>query len=241
MSKKVYFETPQGVKLQFETASIVSRIVAFFIDIVCYYLFILLFVSIFKDIIDSVEWLALLLGVLFFFLPLIVEILTKGQSIGKILLRIQVVPNSSLQADNTMYFSRYVIKILEITLTFGLLPVVAIGFSKRGQSFADYFAGAILIVKEKNGRFNLKELTEIATKDNYEITFPQVTKLKEEDIIMLKSLLTETKGKRGSARNRELINEAGKKLEHVLSVHKGKQSNTQFISKVISDFIVSTR
>lgn len=241
MSKRVYFETPQGVKLQFDTASTVARFVAFFVDFICYLLLFLLLSSLFNDLFNSFEWLALLIGIAFFFLPLILEIVTKGQSIGKIMMRIQVVSNYSLQADKTLYFSRFVIKILEIGLTFGILPIAAIGFSQRGQTFADYFAGALVVVKEKNGRFNLKDLTEIATKENYEISYPQVTMLKEKDIIMLKTLLTETKGSRTSGRNRDLIKKASIKLEKVLDVSKEKLSDSQFISKVISDFIVSTR
>ena len=241
MSKKVYFETPQGVKLQFETASVIARVAAFFIDTIIYYLGILLIIGIFGSSLLEVKWIPILLVILFTFLPLFIEIWTRGQSIGKILLRIQVISNFNMQADKTLFFSRYVIKLLEIGLTMGLLPIIAISFSKRGQSFADYFSGALVVVKEKSGRFNLKELSEIATKENYEVTFPQVTKLKEEDIIMLKNLLNETKGKINIGKNQKLIRMASDKLQNILGVERNKLSEVQFISKIISDYIVSTR
>ena len=240
MSKTVFFHTSQGVKLQFESASALSRIVAFSVDVIIYFLSFIIIKSLLSSSIDSNNLVYFVLGIFYFFLPLLIEIWTNGQSIGKIIMKIQVISNYKMQADKSLFFSRYVIKIIELTLSFGILPVLFIGFSKRGQSFADYFAGALVVNKAKQSRFKLKDLTEISTKDNYEITFPQVTKLKENDIIILKNLLQEH-GKLQSQRSKALILKASKRIQDILEVKANKLSGQEFLSKIISDYIVSTR
>lgn len=182
----------------------------------------------------------IILGILIFFTPLIIEILTHGQSPGKLAVGISVVSNYGRQCTMVEYFSRYVIKIIEIGLSLGLLPIVLISFSERGQSLSDLFAGTTVIVKKKSARFTLKEITDIDTSKTYQVSFPEVRRLKERDVIILKTLLNENKHKQ-AAKNRKLIDKAAIKVSSILQIEKGKLTNTEFLNKIITDYIIATR
>lgn len=215
------------------------RIAAFIIDFFVYWLSFMLLLAVLNELTN--ESLAyIIIGILAFFTPMFVEMLTNGQSAGKLALGISVVSNYGRQCTNVEYFSRHVIRLIEISLSLGLLPIILISFSKRGQSLGDLFAGTTVIVKKKTARFTLNEITDIDTSKTYQLTYPEVKRLHEKDVIILKTLLTENKGK-SMDKSRKLIDQAANKVIDLLQVEKGKLTNTEFLNKIITDYIIATR
>jgi len=237
--KTIKFKNTNGVEVTYNQAGALMRIAAFVIDFFVYWISFILLYVILKNI-SNEEMAYIIIGIVGFFTPMFVEMFTNGQSVGKIALGISVVSNYGRQCTNVEYFSRHVIRLIEIGLSFGLLPIILISFSKRGQSLGDLFAGTTVIVKKKSARFTLKEITDIDTAKTYEVTFPEVRRLHEKDVIILKTLLNENKGK-NIAQSRKLIHRAADKIIHLLQVEKGKLTNTEFLNKIITDYIIATR
>mgnify|MGYP003915111867 CR=1 FL=1 len=235
--KTINFENPHGVIVQYTIASAIQRIAAFIIDVIIYFLAILLIVSIVTELFSFTGFLAMILVVIFFFAPLMVEVWTNGQSIGKIAIGLSVVAINGKHCTMVEYFTRYVLKLIEILLSFGLLPIVLISFSKYGQSLGDKFAGTTVIVKKKNPRFSLNEIRAIQSAKEYNIEFPMVKRLNEADVIVLKNLLQE----HGGASNHEILALAANKVKSLLKVENSVYSNSEFLNKVITEYIILTR
>jgi len=237
--KTIKFKNTSGVEVTYNQAGALTRIAAFIIDFIVYYIGFILLLLLFSIFIG--ESLAkIILAIVFFFTPMLVEMLTNGQSAGKLALGISVVSNFGRQCTSVEYFTRHVIRLIEIGLSLGLLPIVLISFSKRGQSLGDLFAGTTVIVKKKNARFTLKEITDIDTSKTYQVTYPEVRRLHEKDVIVLKTLLSDHKNKSGD-KSRKLIDRAANKVVELLQVEKGKMTNSEFLNKIITDYIIATR
>ncbi len=188
--KTIKFRNTKGVIVAYKLGGALNRSVAFFIDVLLYYILFLILTGIFNSLFES-RLISMLLGIVLFFTPFLVEVLTNGQSPGKMALGLCVVSNYGRQCTIVEYFTRHVVKLVEIGLSLGLLPITLISFAERGQSLGDLFAGTTVIVKKKSTRFSLKEISDIGTRKTYEIQYPEVKRLKEKDVLILKSLLNE--------------------------------------------------
>lgn len=235
--KTINFENPHGVIVQYTIANALQRIAAFLIDAIIYFLAILLIISVIGELLVFEGIVQMIFILIFFFTPLMVEVWTNGQSVGKIAVGLSVVAINGKHCTMVEYFTRYVLKLIEILLSFGLLPVALIGFSKYGQSLGDKFAGTTVIVKRKNPRFTLKEIREIQSAKEYNIEFPMVKRLNEEDVIVLKNILHEHGGKL----NHQILEKAASKIKTLLKVENTTYENKEFLNKVITEYIILTR
>lgn len=235
--KTINFENPHGVIVQYTISTAMQRIAAFLIDVIIYFIAILSLIFIIGELIAFEGLVQIFFIVFCFFTPLMVEVWTNGQSVGKKAVGLCVVSITGKHCTMVEYFTRYVLKLVEILLSFGLLPVALISFSKYGQSLGDKFAGTTVIVKKKNPRFSLKEIKEIQSAKEYKIEFPMVKRLNEEDVIILKNLLQEHGGKS----NHQILEMAATKIKTLLKVENTTYSNPEFLNKVITEYIILTR
>ncbi len=235
--KTISFKNAHGSVVQHEIASTLYRSLAFIIDIVSYYIFIIIIAAIWTQIFRETEYLTIIISIIFIFIPLLIEILSNGQSLGKMALGLCVVSINGKHCTMTEYFTRFVVKLVEIFMSFGLLPVTMISFSKYGQSLGDKFAGTTVIVKKKNARFSLKEIAEIQTQKDFQIDYPLVKRMHEKDILMLKTLLQE----QGNIVQSEVLRIAANKIKALLKIDNCPYQDKELINKIITEYIILTR
>jgi len=150
---KLLINTPQNVKFEYNMASLGSRMVAFGIDyflIICYMIFAYYFmdalglfsVSVDKWLTAGFYMLILLPGM---FYPFLMETIFRGQTVGKMIMKIKVVKVDGTRATIYQYFVRWLCSIADIFLCFGALGISSIVVTKNAQRIGDIAAETAVI------------------------------------------------------------------------------------------------
>ena len=244
----ISLETSQNVTIEYELAGIWERILAFFIDTVILYAYLILVFVLFAFG-DSEELLSNDLALFFYLivtLPvwlgyhLFCETIFSGQSIGKMALKIKVVKNDGQQMDMSDYSMRWMFRIIDIMLSFGLIGVVAIMSSWRNQRIGDMVGDTSVIKLNPNNKIFIKDILAIKKKMSHVITYEGVVKFTEDDMLLLKNALERAKINPNDY-YRKLLAELARKICDQLDIKDVPKKRTKFLKTVLKDYIVLTR
>lgn len=155
------FETPENVRVDYETAGLGTRYLAWFVDqVILWLLMIVVFVGLiiagasFESLFDSVDG-EDFQGAIFYFVGLMAlvwglssflyfglsELLLRGQTIGKRMLAIRVVKADGFQLDASSILIRSLFRVLDHLPPMWIVPVL----SQRAQRAGDMVAGTIVV------------------------------------------------------------------------------------------------
>ena len=244
----ISLETSQNVTIEYELAGIWERILAFFIDTVILYAYLILVFVLFAFG-DSEELLSNDLALFFYLivtLPvwlgyhLFCETIFSGQSIGKMALKIKVVKNDGQQMDMSDYSMRWMFRIIDIMLSFGLIGVVAIMSSWRNQRIGDMVGDTSVIKLNPNNKIFIKDILAIKKKMSHVITYEGVVKFTEDDMLLLKNALERAKINPNDY-YRKLLAELARKICDQLDIKDVPKKRTKFLKTILNDYIVLTR
>jgi uncharacterized RDD family membrane protein YckC len=190
----VAIHTTQNVVIDYQPAGLGNRILAGLLDFVfkfAYIITILILLVATKAFDTSGETpgivLLIVLALPYIFYDLLFEIFMHGQTLGKKIIKIKVVKLDGTQPSVGSYLLRWLIRIFEIDLLYGVIAIVSIPGSKNRQRLGDMAAGTTVIVVKPV--VTLKDTILQATqKKEYTISFPQVANLSEKDIEVMKEV-----------------------------------------------------
>ncbi|TWO32580.1 RDD family protein [Seonamhaeicola sediminis] len=230
---ELQINTTQNVKINFTTAGIGERILAFVIDwaIKIGYMLILSWTVGAYDNMDEWSQIAIntVLSFPVMFYTVTLESLLNGQTIGKKALKIKVVKIDGFQASLSDYVVRWFFRIVDIYLFF--LGFFVIIFSKKSQRIGDMAAGT--------GVINLRDSVTIKhtilenLKADYVPTYPNVIKLSDNDARIIKDTFTTAK----LARDYQTLIKLRKKLVEVVGIKEIKQkTDMEFIDVILKDY-----
>ncbi|MEM1269978.1 MAG: RDD family protein, partial [Bacteroidota bacterium] len=139
-------ETAQNVGIDQPVASATQRIFGGLLDglVILVYLIVALFVAGGLDLFGSFALLSLL-GLPILLYHLICEIVFDGQSFGKMAAKTRVVSMDGGQATVGQYAIRWLLRLVEVTLTSGSLALWTIVLNGRGQRLGDIAAGTAVV------------------------------------------------------------------------------------------------
>jgi|MDTD01.1.fsa_nt_gb uncharacterized RDD family membrane protein YckC len=188
-------ETTQNVNIEFRKASVAERILALLIDNLIWGAVFFFVIIVFGTITGAFEtkpstlliivWIVLLLAYSFY--HLVMEYFMEGQSLGKKLMKIKVVALNGEEPRLSSYLLRWLLRLVDIDLTSGGAAVLSIIFTKNGQRLGDLAAGTTVIkIGEK---VELKDFIYQSFDDNYQVVYPEVEKLNDNDITIVKGLI----------------------------------------------------
>lgn len=239
---KVKIETVQNIDVEFEVANIGERIIAFILDILVILLYVTIVLLIISNTIgfDKADETLYLVLFFTFSLPvfayhLLMEVLFNGQSVGKMALKIKVIRLDGESPTIGNYLLRWLLRLIDITLTQGGIAVLCILLNEKGQRLGDLAAGTI-VVKLKQAT-SLKDtvyakLEKPKTEEvGYTVKYPQVSQLSDEDIATIREI-TNTANKTG---NLDALAQLLEKLKEVLDVEPDEPT-IPFIKQLIKDY-----
>jgi uncharacterized RDD family membrane protein YckC len=235
--------TTQNVTIQYELASLRDRIVAFVIDALILGVSLLILNLIYWSAFDSnfelffTYFIAIPIG---FFYTLAFEYFNDGQTIGKMAIGIKVIKIDGKAPTLGDYLARWGFRMVDIFLSIGSIASLLISSSDKGQRLGDMAANTTLIKIRFNLRFRLEDIERISTLDEYEPLYPQVRQLNEDDMLLIKNVITRIQRYPNNA-HLEVLDKLTKDLVLKLDVDKMPQDKVKFLKTLIKDYIVLTR
>ena len=242
--KTIQIVTPQNVLIEHELASVILRAIAFAVDQVAIILFVV-FAYVFAEILGMSGAMADMFFYVFvlpiyFLYSLIFEWRNYGQTLGKMMIGLKVRRLDGNEIGFTEAATRWMMRIVDIFATAGSLAALLISSTERGQRLGDILAGTMVIRQVPGNSVSLDQLLNINTKENYQPVYPQVQRLKEEDVVLIKQTLVRS-SKYPNEAHKTAVNTLVKKLEGLLEISSDKMSQQEFLRTLIKDYIVLTR
>jgi hypothetical protein len=127
------------------------------------------------------------------------------------------------------YFVRWILRVVDVVMTFGGAATLTILIKGNGQRIGDIAAGTTVISEQQTVSIKDTILKEIPL--DYVPTYSQVTVLNDKDIQMVKNLYDEAVRKG----NHNIIVNLHYRLIKVMAVEP-KEKPIDFVSKVIKDY-----
>ena len=233
--------TTQNVNINFTAASIGSRMLASLLDllikgayvIVVFYIFFYWF-GISERMQTMNHWSQIAIGVIFFFPVLIysltLESIFEGQTFGKKLTKIKVVKIDGYQAGFGDYLIRWLFRIIENNILGGLIGLIAILVSSKGQRLGDMAAGTAIITLKNDISINSTILEEIG--EAYIPIYPMVIKLSDNDMRIIKDTFQLARTKNDYLTITKLCD----KIETVTGIKNQSGNDTDFIKTILKDY-----
>lgn len=233
--------TTQNVNINFTAAHVGDRVLANILDNVIkgayilllrYFVFDLMGLDEYMETMDQWEagtiYLVAYLPVIFY--SLVLESIFEGQTLGKKIMKIKVIKIDGYQAGFGDYLMRWLLRIVDIVLGFGLVGLITMSANKKNQRFGDMAAGTAVISLKNNISIDHTILKEVH--DNYVPVYPLVIKLSDNDMRIIKETYE------ASVKNAdwEMIAKLHTKIENVTGIKSVSANSMSFVDTVLHDY-----
>jgi len=225
-------ETAQNISISQNTAHLGERMLAFLIDtfiLIAYYIvMILILVSLDMDLGDTwAIWMLLSLPAFLYYLLL--ETFNNGKTIGKAAMKIRVVKLDGSNPNFGNYFVRWIMRIVDISISSGGVAVLTFLIRGQGQRVGDIAAGTTVISEKK--RISLRDTLLQELPADYVPKFPQVTVFKDHEMQAIKNMYTDAKR---SGDHKVIVN-LSTKIKEVTQISTDIMA-IDFVAIVIKDY-----
>jgi uncharacterized RDD family membrane protein YckC len=231
--------TSFNIDLEFESADIVKRFLAWLIDFAIRLCYILLAYSVLTSFRMNIEanlvtYILLVFIPIMFYFP-IMEIGMSGSTPGKKILHIQVVSMMGNAPSISQHLIRWIFRLIETPLYFAFLlpviiPIVSIVRTPYNQRLGDLIAGTIVISTKRKGSIEETIFRDLSNTD-YRPQFPQIMKLSDRDMNKVKELLDRAL----MAKDDELASRVAYRVKEVLHI-ESDLPHTSFLETVLNDY-----
>lgn len=263
--QKLKLTTDQNVPIEVELAGIGQRLLAVLLDLVilmAYFLImVVLIMLIFTTNFNLFEqesfdfW--TILFTLVVYLPFalytpLMEYFTKGQTIGKMALGIRVTKVNGENATFKDYFTRWLFRPYEVYIFMiavgGAFALVASFFfdtlissiSTKNQRIGDFMANTVVVRKKPKRIYTVQDILAIRSNENYDPTYVGVSMYTDEDMMLVKNVISRVEKYKNEATKSVAI-ELADKIAEDLKMEEKPEKKLKFLKTVLNDYIVLTR
>ncbi|SHI56136.1 Uncharacterized membrane protein YckC, RDD family [Mesonia phycicola] len=225
-------ETAQNVSINQNIANLGDRILAYLVDIlvIIAYIISVTIVLGFISLGLREQWVFMLvIGLPPFLYSLICETFWNGQSIGKALLKIRVVKLDGSKASFSNYAIRWLLGMIELSMTSGAIAMVTYLLNGKGQRLGD-IAAKTTVISEKQ-RIFLHHTVNTDVPEDHQPEYPQVTIFTDNEMQTIKNLFQKAK----KENNHAIIVSLAKKTSSMMDITL-KEKPLLFLEKVIVDY-----
>ncbi len=239
---QIAINTSQNVNINFNTASVGERMLAFIIDLLIKVAYVIVILYVFFGLFDlgrllsgMDRWsvIAVYIALTFpvYIYPVVLESLMEGQTPGKKLMKIRVVKIDGYQASFGDYMIRWVFRLIDTSFA-GVIGLISMIVSKSNQRLGDMAAGTAVISLKNN--INISHTILENLKEDYLPSFPQVIALSDNDMRIIKDNFL----KAVRTDDRQVINRLSEKIKSILKldIDHSKMTERQFINVIIKDY-----
>ena len=241
---EIQITTTQNVNLDFKSAELNHRMLAWFIDflikgayisILAYILFGLL------DLLKSFQGLdnwsmmavVIVLGIPVIFYTLVMEAFFNGQTVGKKVMKLKVLKIDGYQTGFIDFFIRWIMRIVDLNMFSGIIALIFIGSSKKGQRLGGMASGTAVVSLRNKVDISHTILDETISTNNYQPTYPSVVRLSDNDVRIIKENFIRAKAKK----DQDLLIKLREKVVIVMNKEPlPEQTTEQFLDTVIKDY-----
>ncbi|MEO1051472.1 MAG: RDD family protein [Bacteroidota bacterium] len=237
----IEINTTQNVVIKYEVAVLRDRILAFLLDFIILsatLIFLLLAFTAFGE--AGMYVYITLSSIVFFFYTLVAEAAFNGQTIGKRALDIKVVRLDGKHPKISDYAMRWVFRMIDIYLSFGTLASIFVSSSSKGQRLGDLLADTTIIKVKPKTKLNFNDISKIKTLDNHAPDYPQVKKLSEADMLLIKTTIQRYQKYKNDAHRKALVTLA-EKIKTQLNITNANPRHIEFLKALITDYVALTR
>lgn len=240
--KTIEIKTTQNVVLQYELADLRERIVAFLIDSAILIFGLSILVNVFAQVFTgtTMEALVYLCLAVYIFYSLAFEALNRGQTPGKMAMRIRVVKTTSGQATFTDYTARWVFRMVDIFFSFGGIASILIASSPKSQRIGDIVANTTVIKLTPRMNLTLQDILNIHAPGSYKPEYTQAKQLMEQDALLIKTTLDRYRIYNNDAHS-EALAMLAEKIASILRIPQAEKNQQQFLETVLKDYVMLTR
>ncbi len=233
MAQTIAITTAQNVTLDYHLANLGDRILAFILDTLIKVGYCLLLLLVLSPTFSNESSILTSVLAFVFFLPvmlysLLFETFSSGQTPGKMAMKIRVVHLEGGETSFSSYFLRWLFRIVDILIMSGIVGILAIALSEKGQRVGDALANTTVISLKKKG--SIKSASYEKIPHNYTPRFPNAAILNSGDITTIKEVLA-LRGEEAFQLKKLL----SQKIESVLKITK-EGSSDDFLRQVVRDF-----
>ncbi len=211
--------TPFNIDLEFRIAAFHKRLLAWMIDIVLVYTYIILMDKYIVDPLSMYESLGSTASILIVSIPailyhLLCEVFMNGQSIGKKALGIKVLDMNGNEATLSQYLLRWSFRLFDMVITLCAGAVLSTALSKHSQRLGDLVAGTVVI--DQRARTDIDDTIYLElTDEDYKPVFTEVMNLSDRDINGIRNLLD----KKGQSKDTEIyMAQVAQRIRDVLKI-----------------------
>ncbi|MAP55031.1 RDD family protein [Altibacter sp.] len=226
-------ETAQNVNISQNVAGVGARILAYLIDsvlIVIYVIGVMVVLDSISYLDDDATFLLFMtLGLPIFLYHLLWETFWNGQSPGKAAMKIRVVKLDGSKPAFSNYFIRWLLRIIDVSITSGAVATVTILLNGKGQRLGDIAATTTVITEKKTVSFSETLLMDLP--DDYTPKYPQVTVFTDTEIQTIKTVFNKARFNG----NHNVILKLSEKVASVMDVTIDEKP-VAFIDRVIKDY-----
>lgn len=230
--------TAQNVSIEFESAGVGDRIAATILDSIFMIAYVFLYVIILTTGFsgsENVDSFYITMGVIFLipvvFYHLLAEYFFNGQSLGKKIMKIRVIKLDGTEPGIGAYLLRWLLRIVDIQMFSGLVAVIAVAASDKGQRLGDMAAGTTVI--RQKPFVPIESLRPVHVSADHTVTFPEVERLSDKDIHTIKMVLQRWQ----ENDNYEMVEHTAAKLKENLRINDVRGlSDVDFLKTILADF-----
>ncbi len=168
------------------------------------------------------------------------EVFNKGQSPGKMLLKIRVIDLKGGKPDVESLFVRWLFRNIDVTLSFGFLSFLFINSSRFKQRLGGVLSKTLVIKLLSDELVSLDSILSL-NKDTRKIKYPNVRRFDDKDMLLVKQALNRYKGKKSES-NLNVIEELFEKVTQGIGVNPDDvRDKVKFLETVLVEYILITR